>query len=83
MYVKFFQAFNFLKLFILFPGCFKFNFPLVTIYTNLGESGVQYGISQTKAEHVLVSQVSITLFLGLYLLTTIQPSSCLDLRCVR
>ncbi len=43
----------------LFSGCFKYNFPLVTIYTNLGESGVQYGISQTKAEHVLVSQVWI------------------------
>ena len=41
-----------------FPGCFKFNFPIVTIYTNLGESGVQYGISQTQAEFILVSQAS-------------------------
>ncbi len=50
-----------------FLGCFKFNFPIVTIYTNLGESGVQYGISQTQAEYVLVSQASYLLFL-LYVL---------------
>jgi hypothetical protein len=47
-----------LHVFHSFSGCFKYNFPVVTIYTNLGESGVQYGISQTQAEYVLVSQAS-------------------------
>lgn len=29
---------------------FKFNIPLVTIYTNLGESGVLYAIKQSKVD---------------------------------
>lgn len=37
-------------------GCFKFNFSLVTIYTNLGEDGVIYGINQTEANYVCTSQ---------------------------
>ena len=37
-------------------GCFKFNFTLVTIYTNLGEDGVVYGINQTQANYVCTSQ---------------------------
>ena len=37
-------------------GCFKFNFSLVTIYTNLGEDGVTYGINQTEANYVCTSQ---------------------------
>jgi len=37
-------------------GCFKFNFSLVTIYTNLGEDGVLYGINQTQANYVCTSQ---------------------------
>lgn len=37
-------------------GCFKFNFTLVTIYTNLGEDGVIYGINQTQAHYVCSSQ---------------------------
>ena len=37
-------------------GCFKFNYTLVTIYTNLGEEGVTYGIHQTQSNYVCTSQ---------------------------
>lgn len=37
-------------------GCFKFNFTLVTIYTNLGAEGVIYGINQTEANYICTSQ---------------------------
>ena len=37
-------------------GCFKFNYTLCTIYTNLGADGVKHGISQTNAPVVIVSQ---------------------------
>ncbi len=37
-------------------ACFKFNYTLVTIYTNLGEEGVIYGINQTQANYVCTSQ---------------------------
>lgn len=37
-------------------GCFKYNYTLVTIYTNLGEDGVVYGINQTQAHYVVTSQ---------------------------
>ena len=37
-------------------GCFKFNYTLVTIYTNLGEDGVVYGIDQTQSNYVCTSQ---------------------------
>ena len=37
-------------------GCFKNNVTLVTLYTNLGEDGVVYGINQTKVEVILTSQ---------------------------
>ena len=37
-------------------GCFKFNYTLCTIYTNLGTEGVKHGISQTGAPIIIVSQ---------------------------
>ena len=37
-------------------GCFKFNYTLVTIYTNLGAEGVIYGINQTQSHYVCTSQ---------------------------
>jgi len=37
-------------------GAFKQSLAVVTIYTNLGEEGVQHGISQTDANVVIVSQ---------------------------
>ena len=37
-------------------GCFKFNYTLCTIYTNLGVDGVMHGISQTDCPVVIVSQ---------------------------
>jgi long-chain acyl-CoA synthetase len=37
-------------------GCFKFNYTLCTIYTNLGIDGVKHGISQASSPIVIVSQ---------------------------
>ena len=37
-------------------GCFKFNYTLCTIYTNLGIDGVKHGISQSSSPIVIVSQ---------------------------
>ena len=37
-------------------GCFKFNFTICTIYTNLGLDGIRHGISETEAPVVVVSQ---------------------------
>jgi len=37
-------------------GAFKQSLAVVTIYTNLGEEGVEHGISQTDASVVIVSQ---------------------------
>ncbi len=36
-------------------ACFKQNFPLVTLYTNLGEEAVEHGINQTKAAFVITT----------------------------
>ena len=37
-------------------GCFKFNYTLCTIYTNLGFEGIKHGISETAAPVIVVSQ---------------------------
>ena len=37
-------------------GCFKNNLTLVTLYTNLGEDGIVYGINQTRVETILTSR---------------------------
>jgi len=37
-------------------AAFRHSLAVVTIYTNLGEEGVQHGIAQTEAETVIVSQ---------------------------
>ena len=37
-------------------GCFKFNYVLCTVYTNLGTDGVKHGISETEAPIVIVTQ---------------------------
>ena len=36
-------------------ACFKQGFPLVTLYTNLGEDAVVFGVNQTQATHVITS----------------------------
>ncbi len=41
--------------FIAAQGCFKQSFPIVTLYTNLGEEAVVHGLNQTKATHVITS----------------------------
>ena len=34
-------------------ACFKQSFPLVTLYTNLGEDAVAHGLNETKVETVV------------------------------
>lgn len=41
--------------FIAAQACFKQTFPLVTLYTNLGEEAVVHGINQTQVTHVITS----------------------------
>ena len=41
-------------------GCFKFNYTLCTIYTNLGIDGVKHAISQTGSQIAIVSQELLT-----------------------
>ena len=36
-------------------GCFRQGFPLVTLYTNLGEEAVVHGVNQTECTHVVTS----------------------------
>lgn len=36
-------------------GCFKQNFPLVTLYANLGEDAISFGVSQTEVTHVITT----------------------------
>ncbi|XP_071950638.1 long-chain-fatty-acid--CoA ligase 4-like [Antedon mediterranea] len=36
-------------------ACFKFNFPVVTLYATLGEKAIAYGINQTDVTHVITS----------------------------
>jgi len=36
-------------------ACFKQGFPLVTLYTNLGEEAVVHGVNQTECTHVVTS----------------------------
>jgi len=36
-------------------ACFRHSFPVVTLYTNLGESAVEHGINQTEVETVITS----------------------------
>ena len=37
-------------------ACFKSNISIVTLYTNLGEEGICYGINQTEVETIITSQ---------------------------
>ncbi|XP_033109168.1 long-chain-fatty-acid--CoA ligase 4-like [Anneissia japonica] len=36
-------------------ACFKFNFPVVTLYATLGEKAIAYGINQTEVTHVITN----------------------------
>ncbi|TRY71515.1 hypothetical protein TCAL_00221 [Tigriopus californicus] len=36
-------------------GCFKHNFPLVTLYANLGEEAISHGLNQTEVTHVITT----------------------------
>ncbi|KAM9324870.1 long-chain-fatty-acid--CoA ligase 4 [Gastrophryne carolinensis] len=36
-------------------ACFKYNFPLVTLYATLGEEAVAYGLNESEATHLITS----------------------------
>ncbi|XP_060688463.1 long-chain-fatty-acid--CoA ligase 4 isoform X2 [Hemiscyllium ocellatum] len=36
-------------------ACFKYNFPLVTIYATLGEDAVAYGLNESEVTHLITS----------------------------
>ena len=36
-------------------GCFKQNFPIVTLYANLGEDAIIFGLHQTEVTHIITS----------------------------
>jgi long-chain acyl-CoA synthetase len=36
-------------------GCFKQNFPVVTLYANLGDDAISFGISQTEVTHIITT----------------------------
>ncbi|XP_041050984.1 long-chain-fatty-acid--CoA ligase 4 isoform X2 [Carcharodon carcharias] len=36
-------------------ACFKYNFPLVTIYSTLGEDAVAYGLNESEITHLITS----------------------------
>ena len=38
-----------------YKACFKQSFPVVTLYTNLGEDAVAHGLNETKVETVLTT----------------------------
>ncbi|XP_002737732.1 fatty acid CoA ligase Acsl3-like [Saccoglossus kowalevskii] len=40
---------------ITMQACFRYNFPVVTLYATLGEDGVCYGINETEVTHVVTS----------------------------
>lgn len=45
-------------------ACFKYNFPLVTLYATLGQDAIIHGINETEATHVITSQSLLSKFDG-------------------
>ncbi|KAK7456556.1 hypothetical protein BaRGS_00039334 [Batillaria attramentaria] len=45
-------------------ACFKYNFPMVTLYATLGQEAVIHGINETEVTHVITSQSLLTKFSG-------------------
>ena len=46
-------------------ACFKHNFTVVTLYTNLGDEAVCHGINQTEVTHVITSHDLLPKFRGI------------------
>ena len=57
---------------------FKQSFPVVTIYTNLGESGVIHGLSETQATTVITSHELLPKFKEILMAKKDQVTSNLD-----
>ncbi|XP_076436077.1 long-chain-fatty-acid--CoA ligase 4-like isoform X2 [Babylonia areolata] len=45
-------------------ACFKYNFPVVTLYATLGQEAIIHGISETEVTHVITSQDQLSKFDG-------------------
>ena len=43
-------------------GCFKQNFPLVTLYANLGDDAIAYGINLTEVTHIITTHDLLSKF---------------------
>ena len=46
-------------------ACFRFNFPLITLYASLGDEALVYGINESEASLVIVSASLVPKFVGL------------------
>ncbi|ESP04960.1 hypothetical protein LOTGIDRAFT_205986 [Lottia gigantea] len=45
-------------------SCFKYNFPIVTLYSTLGQEAITHGINETEATHVITSKDLVPKFNG-------------------
>lgn len=45
-------------------ACFKYNFPMVTLYATLGQEAIIHGINETEVTHVITSQDQLSKFDG-------------------
>ncbi|XP_070213308.1 fatty acid CoA ligase Acsl3-like isoform X2 [Littorina saxatilis] len=45
-------------------ACFKYNFPLVTLYATLGQEAIIHGVNETQVTHVITSSDLISKFDG-------------------
>jgi len=46
--------------FIASQACFRFNFPVVTVYATLGEDGIKLALNETEVSHVITSSTLLT-----------------------
>ncbi|XP_048247393.1 fatty acid CoA ligase Acsl3-like isoform X1 [Haliotis rufescens] len=46
-------------------ACFKYNFPVVTLYATLGQDAIVHGITETEVTHVITSDSLVSKFEGL------------------
>ncbi|KAH3813357.1 fatty acid CoA ligase Acsl3-like [Dreissena polymorpha] len=46
-------------------ACFKYNFPVVTLYSTLGEDAIIHGVNESEVSHVITSAELLTKFKGI------------------
>ena len=60
-------------------ACFKFNFTVATLYTNLGEDGVIYGINQCEANFICTSQELLPKLIKIFDMVVYKPTQILHI----